>query len=147
MKNFAVLLTVRVLLAEETAQVDGRFAWRERIPARGMAVSNHVAPGIFVVFVEGDADRHIQKMPDRAPAIDGRGQFGDIFGDSMIRIKQPSLGKNSAEHSANRFADGENDVRGGGVHALTIPLHRDPPAPENDESIGVSGAEGSADAG
>ena len=147
MKKFAVLLTVRLLLAEEAAQVDRRFAWRQGIPARRMSVSNHVALGIFIVFVEGDADRHIQKIADRAPAIHGRSQFRDIFGECMIRIEQSTIGENSAEHSANRFADGENDMRRGGVHAFTVPLHRDPPAPENDESIGVSGAEGSADAG
>src|SRR6476659_8451753 len=68
-KQLAVLLPVRLLQGEKAAQIDRRFAGRRWIPSHGLAVAYHIAFGVFVVFVEGDADRHVQQMPDRAAGI------------------------------------------------------------------------------
>jgi len=39
-------------------------------PTRSMTVAHHIALGVFVVFDEGNADRHVEEMPDRAAGID-----------------------------------------------------------------------------
>ena len=65
-----MLLPVRPLQSEKAAQIDRLFARRQWIPSRSVTVAYHIAFGIFVVFGEGDADRHIQEMPDRAAGID-----------------------------------------------------------------------------
>ena len=139
-KQLAMLLPVRPLQGEEAAQVDRRFARRQRIPSRSMTVAYHIAFGVFVVFVEGDADRHIQEMPDRAAGIDRRRKFGDVIDDAVIGVEQTTTGKDSAERAANRLAHGEDDVRRRGVHAVVVPLGRDPSAPEHDERVGTRGA-------
>src|SRR5207249_4609418 len=103
MKQLAVLLSVRLLQGEKAAQIDRRFARGRWIPTRGMAVAHHVAVGILIIFAEGDADRHVQEMPDRAAVIDRRPKFGDVFEDAVSRIEQAAIGKDSAERAANRL--------------------------------------------
>ncbi len=132
-----MLLPVRPLQGEKAAQIDRRFAHRQRIPSRSMTVADHITLGVFVVFVEG----HIQEMPDGAAGIDRRRKFGDVIDDVVIGVEQTATGKNSAERAANRLAHGEDDVRRRGVHAVVVPLGRDPSAPEHDERVGTRGAQ------
>jgi len=124
-KQFAVLVAVWLLLAEKAAQVDRRFARGQGIPSRRMAIARHVSLGVIVIFAEGDADRHIQQMPDRAAAIDRRCQFRDVVDHPVIRIEQAALAKNSSQRSANRLAHGEHDMRRGRAHAVAVPLRRE----------------------
>jgi hypothetical protein len=86
-KQFAVPRAVGLLQSQKAAQIDRRFARRQWIPSCSMAVAHHIAFGVFVVFVEGDADRHIQEMPDGAAGIDRRRKFGDVIDDAVIRVE------------------------------------------------------------
>jgi hypothetical protein len=106
-----------------------------------MAVARHVAFGVVVILAEGDADGHIQQMPDRAAAIDRRSQFGDVVDHLVLRIEQAARGENSAQRPANRLAHGEDDMRRGRAHAVAVPLRGNPPAPEHHERVGLGGAQ------
>ena len=70
-----------------------------------------------------------------------------VVGDRVVRVEQAALRQNAAERAADRFADGEHDMRRGGAHAGAVPLRGDASAPEHDERIGIGRAQRVAERG
>ena len=147
MKQPAVLLAVRLLHFEKTSQVDRILPRRQRIPADRVAVARDIARGVVIILGEGDADRHVQQMPDGAAGIDRGRQFRHVVDDSGVRVEQAAVRQNAAERAADRLADRKHDVRRGGAHAVAVPFRRNPSAPEHDERIGIGGAQRVANRG